>query len=146
MYDCVLCCALGLYFSLSNTIHTDDKCFFDTIIDDYVSRTTDLLCVHFNHTITEQGSEFTVVPSLHPLHTILRGKERKYGCEILPVQKPHCLHRTCPTCGHRDVHAGRTVSPRTMYALSRMSSPEIQQIIVVCMNEDFPWLSWRSSL
>ena len=98
MYDGVLCCALSLYFSLSNTIHTDDKCFFARVIDGYVSRICDLLCVCFNHRITKQGFEFTVVPSLHPLHTISRGKEIKYGGEVLPARKPHSLHRTCPTC------------------------------------------------
>ena len=71
---------------------------FARLIDSYVSRTSNLLCVSFNHTITEQGSEFTVVPSLPPLHTISRRKWRKYGGEILPTRKPHCLHRTCPTC------------------------------------------------
>ena len=47
MYDGVLCCALSLYFSLSNTIHTDDKCFFARVIDGYVSRISDLLCIRF---------------------------------------------------------------------------------------------------
>ena len=114
MYNGVLCCALSLYFSLSNTIHTDDKCFFARVIDGYVSRISDILCVRLNHKITEQGSEFTVVPSLRPLHTISRGEERKYGVEILPAQKPHSLHRTCERF---ELHTKLTTTGREMYLL-----------------------------
>ena len=90
MYDCVSCCALSSYFSL----HSDNKCSFARVIDDYVSRTSDLLCIHLNYTSIEQGLVFMVVASLRHLHTISKGKERKYRSEILPVEKPYCLHWT----------------------------------------------------
>ena len=76
MYDSLWCCALSLYFSLSKNLNSDNMCFFARVIDDYVSRTSDLLCLHLKYTITEQGSEFMVVPFLRPLQTISRRKEK----------------------------------------------------------------------
>ena len=133
MYDGVLCCALSLYFSLSNTIHTDDKCFFARVIDGCVSRISDLLCIRFNHRITEQGLELTVIPSLHPLHTISRGKEIKYGGEILPAQKPHCLHRKCPACiAEYDVTTAVDVLTNINNDVEDSSSEEGSEILWAC--------------
>ena len=43
---------------------------------------------HFNHTITKQELEFTMVLSSCHLHMVSKRKERKYRGEILPSQKP----------------------------------------------------------
>ena len=99
-FECIIvyCVVLSVCTSASPKISTPMICAFAGVIDDYVSRTSDFLCIHLNHKITEQGLEFSVVPSLRPLHTISRREERKSRDKILPTRKPHCLHRTCPTC------------------------------------------------
>ena len=48
--------------------------------------------MRFDHTITEQGSEVMVVPSLRPLYMILTRKDLKYGGEIVPKEKPYRVH------------------------------------------------------
>ena len=63
--ECIIvyCAVLSVCTSASPKISIPMICAFAGVIGDYVSRTSDLISIRLNHKITEQGMEFSVVPS-----------------------------------------------------------------------------------